>query len=252
MAWSFAAESFPDTPALSLTPPDPSVPALSFDYNFTNGGDSLGLFDTTTLGLGDLGTFDTSASSFAGLDLDLSCLDSTPDQLFVNMESSSDHLPSVDSLLGYADMLLFDTPSYQGEQRSPQVTLHTSPSLHTSSATNSPLSSLDGAMPAAIPFSHHHHSLSPSSESQPIAMSSSSKRKAAESSATADEEEEAKTNKRQRNTMAARKYRQKRLDLIADLEKALEDMTAERDALKLQLARKDAEAGALREMLAKK
>lgn len=80
--------------------------------------------------------------------------------------------------------------------------------------------------------------------------SSSSKRKS--SDRDDDTPDDDKANKRQRNTMAARKYRQKRLDLIADLEKALEDMTAERDELKLQLARKDAEAGALREMLAKK
>lgn len=49
--------------------------------------------------------------------------------------------------------------------------------------------------------------------------------------------------------MAARKYRQKRLDRIADLERALGDMTNERDELKLQLARKEAEVEALREIL---
>jgi hypothetical protein len=181
------------------------------------------------------------------------------------MDSPPDHLPSVDSLLnGYSDfqhnsnvdMLLFDTPSYQGEQLTPPMPLRTSPSLHTSSATNSPLSSLDSAMPAMpsiLPFSHqhhnpHHHGLSPHSAHS--SSSSSSKRKAAEASVAADEDD--KTNKRQRNTMAARKYRQKRLDLIADLEKQLEEMTADRDNLRLQLARKDAEAGALKEMLAKK
>ncbi|KAL7945021.1 basic-leucine zipper transcription factor [Trichoderma barbatum] len=58
--------------------------------------------------------------------------------------------------------------------------------------------------------------------------------------------------KRQRNTMAARKYRQKRLDRIADLERALSDMTGERDDLKLKLARREAEVEALREVLGKK
>lgn len=58
--------------------------------------------------------------------------------------------------------------------------------------------------------------------------------------------------KRQRNTMAARKYRQKRLDRISDLERSLGDMTDQRDALKLQLARKEAEVDALREMLTRK
>ncbi|KAJ6780359.1 hypothetical protein PWT90_03567 [Aphanocladium album] len=58
--------------------------------------------------------------------------------------------------------------------------------------------------------------------------------------------------KRQRNTMAARKYRQKRLDRISDLQRSLSDMTDQRDALKLQLARKEAEVDALREMLGRK
>lgn len=58
--------------------------------------------------------------------------------------------------------------------------------------------------------------------------------------------------KRQRNTMAARKYRQKRLDRISDLETALGHVTNERDELKLQLARREAEVEALREMLSKK
>ncbi|KAF4447177.1 GAF domain nucleotide-binding, partial [Fusarium albosuccineum] len=58
--------------------------------------------------------------------------------------------------------------------------------------------------------------------------------------------------KRQRNTLAARKYRQKRLDRISELENALEAMTGQRDDLRLQLARREAEVDALREMLGKK
>ncbi|KAF4464758.1 capsule-associated CAP1 [Fusarium albosuccineum] len=70
---------------------------------------------------------------------------------------------------------------------------------------------------------------------------------------SSDEEEESeKTIKRQRNTIAARKYRQKRLDRISELERALEAMTGERDDLRLQLARREAEVDALREMLGKK
>jgi hypothetical protein len=58
--------------------------------------------------------------------------------------------------------------------------------------------------------------------------------------------------KRQRNTLAARKYRQKRLDRISELEDALAAMKDERDDMRLQLARREAEVDALREMLAKK
>ncbi|OAA73710.1 Basic leucine zipper [Cordyceps fumosorosea ARSEF 2679] len=67
-----------------------------------------------------------------------------------------------------------------------------------------------------------------------------------------EEEEEEAVIKRRRNTMAARKYRQKRLDRISDLERSLGDMTDQRDELKLRLARKEAEVDALREMLSRK
>ncbi|KAI8202061.1 hypothetical protein K4K54_012068 [Colletotrichum sp. SAR 10_86] len=55
--------------------------------------------------------------------------------------------------------------------------------------------------------------------------------------------------KRQRNTMAARKYRQKGRDRIAELEAALKNVEEERDQLRLKLVRKEAEVDALREML---
>lgn len=55
--------------------------------------------------------------------------------------------------------------------------------------------------------------------------------------------------KRQRNTIAARKYRQKRLDRIQELEDALESVTRDRDDLKLRLARQEAETAALKEMM---
>jgi hypothetical protein len=58
--------------------------------------------------------------------------------------------------------------------------------------------------------------------------------------------------KRQRNKLAARKCRQKRLDRIAELEEALASMTQDRDGLRLKLARKEAEVDALREVLTKK
>ncbi|KAM4055812.1 leucine zipper domain-containing protein [Hirsutella rhossiliensis] len=56
--------------------------------------------------------------------------------------------------------------------------------------------------------------------------------------------------RRRRNTLAARKYRQRRLDRIAELERALGEVTGERDELRLRLARREAEVEALREMLA--
>lgn len=58
--------------------------------------------------------------------------------------------------------------------------------------------------------------------------------------------------KRQRNTMAARRYRQRRLDRMADLERQLAEMTADRDDLRVKLARREAEVDALRDVLSAK
>ncbi|KAI3316464.1 hypothetical protein HD806DRAFT_485082 [Xylariaceae sp. AK1471] len=58
--------------------------------------------------------------------------------------------------------------------------------------------------------------------------------------------------KRQRNNVAARKYRQKRIDRISELESELDEVKLERDDLKIRLARQEAEAAALRTMLGMK
>ncbi|EME49800.1 hypothetical protein DOTSEDRAFT_20214 [Dothistroma septosporum NZE10] len=60
-----------------------------------------------------------------------------------------------------------------------------------------------------------------------------------------------KIRKRRRNTEAARRYRQRKLDRVSELEEALEDMAKERDELKLKLAKAEAEAGVLRGLVGK-
>jgi hypothetical protein len=57
---------------------------------------------------------------------------------------------------------------------------------------------------------------------------------------------DASAEKRQRNNSAARKYRQKFVERITELEKALAEVSAERDQLKLKLVRSDAEVEVLR------
>ncbi|KKZ63585.1 hypothetical protein EMCG_02122 [[Emmonsia] crescens] len=59
------------------------------------------------------------------------------------------------------------------------------------------------------------------------------------------------TDKRRRNTLAARRFRQKQQDRVAELEQALESVCKERDELKMQAARWEGEAAALRGMLRK-
>ncbi|KLJ13620.1 hypothetical protein EMPG_11456 [Blastomyces silverae] len=58
--------------------------------------------------------------------------------------------------------------------------------------------------------------------------------------------------KRRRNTLAARRFRQKQQDRVAELERALESVCRERDELKMQAARWEGEVVALRGMLGKK
>lgn len=55
--------------------------------------------------------------------------------------------------------------------------------------------------------------------------------------------------RRQRNTIAARKYRQKKVDRIEQLEKMLEEMTRDRDDLRIRLARQEAETEALKSIM---
>ncbi|KAK3952691.1 hypothetical protein QBC32DRAFT_313695 [Pseudoneurospora amorphoporcata] len=56
--------------------------------------------------------------------------------------------------------------------------------------------------------------------------------------------------KRQRNNIAAKKYRQKKIDRIQELEEEVDQIKREREELRLMLAKRDAEVGMLREMLA--
>lgn len=58
--------------------------------------------------------------------------------------------------------------------------------------------------------------------------------------------------KRKANTLAARRYRQKRLDQVAQLELALRATQLERDALKVQLAKLQGETEVLRDLVRKR
>jgi len=58
--------------------------------------------------------------------------------------------------------------------------------------------------------------------------------------------------KRNLNTQAARRYRQRKADRLTELEEALSKVTAERDEFKLRLARAEAEADVLKAMIGKK
>ncbi|KAI0413992.1 hypothetical protein F5X98DRAFT_263421 [Xylaria grammica] len=109
-----------------------------------------------------------------------------------------------------------------------------------------PLSAPTTTMPSAtsIPTTHpDHYSMSPPTINydQPQQSNLGKRRSPPVDQVTAL--------KRQRNNVAARKYRQKRIDRINELESELDEVKQERDDLKLRLARQEAEAAALRTML---
>ena len=72
------------------------------------------------------------------------------------------------------------------------------------------------------------------------------------SSKSAPLAESARVEKRKANTMAARRYRQKRVDQMSSLETQLKETQAERDDLKVRCARLEGEVETLRALLAQK
>ncbi|KAL3443673.1 hypothetical protein BJX65DRAFT_311647 [Aspergillus insuetus] len=65
-------------------------------------------------------------------------------------------------------------------------------------------------------------------------------------------ENPSRISKRQLNTMAARRYRQRRLDRMTQLEEELEAVKRERDELKMRVSKLEGETDALRSMLKEK
>ncbi|THV47220.1 hypothetical protein BGAL_0327g00140 [Botrytis galanthina] len=61
-----------------------------------------------------------------------------------------------------------------------------------------------------------------------------------------------RVDKRKLNTLAARRYRQKRVDQMSSLEAALKEVERERDALKVRVAKLEGETDILKSLLSKK
>jgi len=115
------------------------------------------------------------------------------------------------------------TPSLTRQSTAASPSLQTSPDLMT--------------LPAPHGFSTTTSSLpSPASSKSP----------------EADNEPDGRKRKRERNTQAARRYRQRRQDRLEELEEALAAMTKDRDELRLKLARSEAEAEILKGIVAGK
>ncbi|TKA22726.1 hypothetical protein B0A50_08385 [Salinomyces thailandicus] len=113
-------------------------------------------------------------------------------------------------------------------------------------ATTAPFNICDTPAITTPAFQHLDPSLFPSITSPTHPSSTSSARK---SSTRSPDEVPNRDRKRQRNTAAARRYRQRKTDRVAELEDALAAVSKERDDLKLRLARSEAETGILKELV---
>ncbi|KAF3163910.1 hypothetical protein EYR41_005684 [Orbilia oligospora] len=181
--------------------------------------------------------------------------------LSMNMVSSGDldsllslhsqHIPLDEYTMG---LPLFPTPT-STSSASPTLGSVASGSPSTSSPSSSYLPHSLQSTPSLPPLPHHSQQQpyrvqkqrsKPGPKPKPKFIPSVSPTIAGE-----DDDSPEVLDKRFRNNLAAKKYRQKKVDRISELELALADMTRERDELRLLLARKEAEGQVLREVMAK-
>jgi hypothetical protein len=208
--------------------------------SFTTAGSSSALLDTTL-------PFSSSSTSTAALSGGLIAPDSTFYDWNLPLSSSippsypgGTHTPasapglssfdmtpgvSMDSL----SMLPITTTMYDSSQSSTMdhATLPT------------PASSDRGVNLTSLPTSPHQQSSSP--EMRPASKASTK--------ATPSAADSSRIEKRKANTLAARRYRQKRVDQVTGLEAELKEVKAERDDMKVRCAKLEGEVEALRALL---
>lgn len=106
-------------------------------------------------------------------------------------------------------------------------------------------------------FAEHHtnfdnpmvYSSNPSPHPLPAGSSSHSGSAGVSSKPGSNSTLNSRIEKRKANTLAARRYRQSRLDKLAELESALKATQLERDALKVQVAKLEGETQVLKDMV---
>ncbi|SMR53436.1 unnamed protein product [Zymoseptoria tritici ST99CH_3D1] len=137
------------------------------------------------------------------------------------------------------------------------------PSMHSALESVDPLSRTQHSTTLPSPtLSQHDHFLlslpsqqSSSSSTRPTATPGSTSEAGMKRSSPSSEGEcdgePTKVQKRQKNTEAARRYRQRKVDRVTELEEALKVVSEERDELKLRLARAEAMSDVLKGMVGK-
>ena len=92
-------------------------------------------------------------------------------------------------------------------------------------------------------------SLNPTPDSVSAGSRSKSSPEGVSSKAGSSSVSSSRVEKRKANTLAARRYRQNRLDKVANLESALKATQLERDALKVQVAKLQGETQVLKDLV---
>jgi Basic region leucine zipper len=121
------------------------------------------------------------------------------------------------------------------------------PKQYTPPSSSSSSPALSSAVPIAVKSNNTMQSTTSRKRSRAAAAEPANVDLSGNNSAQDSEEE--RTEKRRRNTMAARRFRKRKQDHVEDLQSQLSTVTKERDDLKLQVAKWEGEAMALRKLL---
>lgn len=255
----FDFETFLPSSNCSTVSPSPSLACPGYSTQHSDSPDSQVLFD--------FASFDWDSLSRDPLIADNPSQTTTP--LFEN-SVSFDLDPTFQQLGEMSDTLLLppstaaleDSSWVQQSTKAYTTTTVVSPSTNAldkpSAAAAPPPSNRHGYPPiAAKPSSVTLPSSSGHSSSVPVTASTDTKKRTRLESNSApsgndsalDSEEERILERRRRNTLAARRFRQRKQDRVLDLERRLAEVTKERDELKLQVAKWEGEVMALRKLV---
>jgi len=135
------------------------------------------------------------------------------------------------------DSIMTTTNTGTSNHSGASSSLHPSPEIHSSNISPQDYLPQDDFLPL-----ERNHNLSPPSQSPNSSSPTSTSTKA--------QSNPSRVRKRTLNTLAARRYRQKRVDQVAGLETALKESEAEKDSLKIRVAKLEAEVEVLRGLIA--
>jgi beta-glucosidase len=152
---------------------------------------------------------------------------------------------------GRNTMDMYRTSSSSGSSMGYHRDLSTTPpTSQQSSSTTSPTGPGQGAYYPGLTLASPPDASSKPKRGRPPGPKKQAKRALSPSAEAEQTDSEDVLIKRQRNNIAAKKYRQKKIDRIQELEEEVDQIKKEREELMLMLAKRDAEVGMLREMLA--